>query len=160
MSVGATCTVCNHANATAINAALASGQMSQRRIADQFGLKHDAVRRHVINRHPGVIVASDTPALPPLEEGASPREKLERLIAQLEAQMTGGNARVDVSRELRLAYGDLEKMSGGASPIPTSYRDLEGWAEYEAAVFAALEPFPEAQAALAAALKALDPGEA
>jgi hypothetical protein len=37
-----------------------------------------------------------------------------------------------------------------------SYKELDGWAEYERALFTLLEPFPDARIALVAGLMKLD----
>lgn len=152
MSLGATCSVCNHKDVTLANASLAQG-VSQRRVATSLGVGHDAVRRHVLNQHPGVIVAGEDTAGVVIPTGASSREQLDAIITLLNKKLANNTIRVDEMRELRLTIDAIEKLGGGPAPEVTKVSDIEGYAEYEAAMMEALEPFPLARQALAKVLR-------
>ena len=115
--VGATCTVCNHKDVTLINDTLT--RVSQRRTAVMFGLKHDAVRRHVISQHPGVVVAGqeEGPALP---EGASARDQLEAIAALLRKRLAAGTIREGEMRELRLTIDAIARYYAERKAIPAA----------------------------------------
>lgn len=147
--LGATCTVCNHRDVKLINAAI-NNKQATRRIAASFGVGKDAVSRHTRGRHDGVIW--DEPGVETRDD-ATPRENLEAVIELLKKKLTNGTIRTDEIRELRISLQELDKLQGGDKPEVTTVRDLDGYAELEAAMFAALEPFPEARQALAAALR-------
>lgn len=158
----ANCTVCGSPFRAKVNSEINRG-LSQRGIAHRYGLHKDAIRRHTNSRHPGVRVESDEALVPPdgeetggeerrAEPQKTPRQKLEALIASMEQQKVGGMMRVEVARELRIAYSELAKMTDGDRPKAESYRDLEGWAELERALYRALEPYPEATRAVSKAL--------
>lgn len=151
-AVGSQCTVCNHPQATEINVAVASGQ-PRRVVARRFALGHDALNRHYHHGHPGVVAAPEPLRKTlPAGEGATPRENLEAVIAMYGAKLRAGTLRVDEARELRVASAALDEMGGGEAPVPQTWREVGGWQELEAEIFAALEPFPEARQALACAL--------
>lgn len=151
---GTHCAVCNDGRAATINAAINSG-MSDRRVAADFGLTRSKVLNHRRSGHDGV--EPPDVALPAFRsvEGR-PRDKLQNLIDHSEAQLAtaAGSHRIDLVRELRIAYNDLEKMSGGAGPDSVAWRDVEGLPELLARLTAALEAYPEARLAMLAAMDA------
>jgi hypothetical protein len=152
----ANCTVCGSAFRVKVNSEISRG-LSQRGIAHRYGLSKDAIRRHTNSRHPGVRVEEDEAMISDQDRESpdekTPRQKLEAVIRGLESQKVGGSYRVDVARELRIAYSELDKMvSGGRAATAESYRDLEGWSDLEAKIFAALKDHPEALRAVAEAL--------
>jgi hypothetical protein len=150
---GARCSVCNHKDVTLINDTLK--RVSQRRTSIMFGLGHDAVRRHVTNQHAGIVVAAQEAAGVTVPgEGASARENLDAVVALLKKKLANATIRVDEIREFRLTLDAIDKMAGGPVPEVTRVQDIEGYAEYEADMMEALEPFPEARMALARVLRA------
>jgi hypothetical protein len=148
--MAAHCTVCNHQSLSVINAAL-NAKQSHRRVAASFGLGKDAINRHVMNQHPGVTIEGVEPN--PEVTGETPREKLTSLINIMEAQVRSGNARVDTMRELRIAYGELDKLSGGEGPSMVTLREVDGLIDFLKEAFVALEPYPEARMALVPVLE-------
>jgi len=154
MSTHAQCTVCNSPQVSLINDALNSGPLhgSYRGIGLKYGVDKDAVRRHCIGLHPGVIDRriSERVSIP---EGASARETLEAMVRHLSKKLAAGVIRADEMQQLRMATNDLEKLIGGSEVVIASYKDVAGWQELEEKIFAALEPFPEARKAVAEAVR-------
>lgn len=160
MALFARCTVCQHPRAKLVNERLRAGR-TYMAVAKEFDLHKDAIRRHADARHPGVQMPGDEPPVSQrnpervrelkLGDKRSPRERLEEVIHGLERQAVGGHYRVEVARELRIAYRELDEMARGSDPRAESYRDLEGWAELEAKIYEALAPYPEALEALSRA---------
>jgi hypothetical protein len=136
-----------------IDAELERAVMSRRRIARQFSLLPDAVNRHFHNGHV-VQVVQPAGSGDPLPLTGTIEEKLEWLITKLEDAITRGQVRSDVIRELRMLYKEQREAKGPVAVQATTYKDVEGWQDYEAAVYEALGPFPEARMALAKALRA------
>lgn len=142
------CSVCTHRDVKLIDEALRNG-MSQRGAATRFGVTHDALRRHAVNGH---IDDYDGPA-PKVKANGTPREDLESVRKLLVAKLASGAIRTDEIRELRITLETLDKLSGGDKPEVTSVYDLDGYRELEAAMFDALEPYPDARKALAGVLR-------
>lgn len=144
---GTHCSICNDPRAAAINAAI-NGGVSDRRVQADFGLSsRSKVMNHRKAQHPGVEPpdAPPAPEFRPVEGTA--RDKLQNLIDHMEAQAATaeGGRRVDVMRELRIAYEKLYGMTSGGEAEAVSWRDVEGLPELIEAWAAALEPFPEAR---------------
>lgn len=152
--IGSACTVCNHPQASSLNAALAGGR-SARRVAADFGLGKDAVLRHVTNQHPGAP-QKNQPRVPAptlqISEGL-PRERLEALLRQLEAQAAAGPVSPLLAQQLRQGYKDLDAMQGPPPPTEVTMRDVAGLQELLSDLFLALEPYPEARKAMSAVLE-------
>lgn len=150
---GTGCTVCEHPQHARINAILSEGAVSRRRVARDFGLNKDAVGRHCWNRHRGYDpkpkAAPDTSGED--EEGpVSERAALLVIKKQLEEEMAA-RPRSDLSRELRQVTGRLAEIDGMNAVKSLGVEDVAGLPEQVAAWFRALEPFPDARAAMLAA---------
>lgn len=157
--IGATCTVCRHPQATSINGLLGQPGYPATRIEKQFGLSRGSVLRHWRANHPGVPVVVPQGAAVPgggfaPPAGATPRQKLELLIATLEAQAAQGNIRTDVFRELRLAYADLDKLAGGEPPAEVTVAEVRGAAELAEGLSDFVRRHPEHAAELREVLRA------
>ncbi len=155
MARPAKCPICHHDQVANINAGIAGGQ-SQRSISRLYGMTTKSVRKHIQEEHRGVqkvvdetAEKSSAPTPDPTPEG-----RLKSLILRLEAdmQMQSGPLRPELARELRMAYTELSKISQ-ATPDAVKVEDVEGLPELLKDLFLALEPFPEARAAMADVLK-------
>jgi hypothetical protein len=124
--------------------------MSRRRIARQFQLDNTSLNRHFHNGHV-VTPAADPDELMPTT--GSIEDKLTWLVGKLEAAITKGQVRSDVIRELRMLYKEQREAAPPQAVIATTYKDVEGWADYEQLIYTTLQPFPEARQALAKALR-------
>ncbi|HVA86107.1 MAG TPA: hypothetical protein VNF73_07310 [Candidatus Saccharimonadales bacterium] len=136
---------------------------SDSQVAAAFGLSRQVIVNHRRTLHPGVNKEEATRGTPHIPVGevfipadGTPREKLQAVIDKLESQGRGGTLRVDVARELRIAYSDLDKMSGGLPPAIVRPQDVQGLPALLAAMQVALEPFPEARLALVKVLEESD----
>lgn len=144
---GSQCRVCRSPDSALINLALAEGK-SVRAIAKVFGLGKDSVARHAAAQHPGVVIEKkDRPPRPPT--GESELEQLQVLREQLMEQMDE-RPRSDTARELRQVHQRIAEISGADRPKSVTVVDVQGLPELISSWFVALEPFPEARAALLA----------
>lgn len=154
---GSTCTVCRHPQVSSINALIGQPGVPATKIEKQFGLTRGSVLRHWRSQHPGTPsqsgVQNHNGFQPPA--GATPRQKLELLIATLEAQAATGNIRTDVFRELRLAYADLDKMGGGEPPSEVTVAEVQGAAELAAGLFDLTTKYPQIRDDVTALLRAV-----
>jgi hypothetical protein len=161
-AIGATCTVCLSSRVKLIDAELERGVMSRRRIARQFQLDNTSLNRHFHNGHVvqtvqvAQLVGSGDPldVLGPMPVGGTIEDKLDWLVGKLEEAINKGQVRSDVIRELRMLYKEQREAKGPVAIQATTYKDVEGWQDYEAAVYEALGPFPEARQTLAKVLRA------
>jgi hypothetical protein len=154
---GADCATCNHPQVAEINAMFAEGRLSGRRIDDIFGLARGSVSRHVHRHHPGAPPARNgavkaAPSSPGRlgETGPTEVDRLIVLRRQLEDDMAA-RPRSDTARELRQVNQRIAEISGEARPKQVSVADVAGLRDQVARWFEALEPYPEARAAMAAA---------
>ncbi len=148
-NIGVMCTVCNHPQKAMIDAALTGTRKpSFRAIAASYGLKYDAVRRHMMNHVvPAAQAANPLGWQPPA--GASWKEKMEALALALET----GRVRSDVAAQLRLAYKELDEQDGMDAPVPITMRDVPGLAEAWGEVFMFLRRWPQARDEWAAIMR-------
>lgn len=154
------CTVCQHPERDAINHALVS-DTSNRRIAAQYSLSEQAVRRHKAEHLPSIMVKS---------QEASDVAHADQLLAE-------------VNRLYRVAIGIMEKSSakkpetalraiGVAGRMLELLGELMGelnrqpqvnilvapeWLQVRTVLLRALQPHPDARAAVAAALVTMEP---
>ena len=131
-----TCTVCNHANRAAIDAALIGGRAATRVAAD-FSLHKDAMLRHQKNHvnAPGSWMPADN---------ASWRDKMESLAKALER----GEVRPDVASQLRLTYKELDEAGNNAGPTEITVSELPWLAEMLGDLLLAVDRWPQARDAL------------
>ena len=139
--MGLPCTVCALPLAGAINELLLAGR-SARAVAGEFGVSYDALTRHARNH-----LAKRTPPPTPVPSG----DPLDELVAALRVRALAGNP-AD-TREYRLALQAQAAAHHAAAPS----RDLAAepeWIALRTTMLDALEPFPHARLAIAAALEA------
>jgi hypothetical protein len=158
-----------------------NGGASDASVSRLLSVSRDSVQRHHANGHvapPSAVAAVAVPVAPraatpatsvPGEASdASPidpstaRDEFDFIKAELDTMLAANPSptqRLAILTEHRRTIEARARVIGPAPSEPVSYADLEGWAEYEAAMFEALEPFPEARTALAEALRKLE-GEA
>lgn len=127
-----------------------------RQIAKRFGLGKDSVNRHAFKRHPGVVVPDARPPVRDLDvprAGLDDRTELQKLETQREAleRALERNARADTSRELRQVNQRIGEIRGDHQAKTVTLADVEGLREQVRRWFEALEPFPDARDAMAAA---------
>jgi hypothetical protein len=138
------CTICARSDAGTIAEMLGSGR-SARSLAALLGLSNAALLRHARNHlpRPSEPETSGRRDVPP---GLDP---LDELTAALRVRALAGNP-AD-TREYRLALAAQAAARHGAAPT----RDLAvepDWIALRTIMLAALEPFPKAREAIAAAL--------
>lgn len=162
---GALCQVCNSPYAAQINAAVAAHVSGEKRstmsaIASRFGVHKDALLRHQNNRHPGTIApgkpSTSKPDEPP-ELSGSELDRLRASAAILEADFQK-RPTAETSRELRLIWQRVAELEGQDAPKSVGVEDVEGLPELVAAWAEALEPYPEARAAMQRVTERLAPG--
>ena len=140
--MGVACTVCALPTAGAIAELLRSGR-SARAVAAEFGLSYDAVTRHARNH------VAKRPSTPVPDSGADP---LDELVKALRVRALAGSP-AD-TREYRLALAAQSDLRHSAPPQHDLATEPE-WIELRARMLHALEPFPEARAAIVAAIGGL-----
>ncbi len=153
------CTVCSHPDREAIDQALAGGS-DNATVATAHGLKKDAVRRHRHNHLSAALKAVAT-----RRERAGARKAVDRLeelhvraTALLDTAETEGNMTMTLGavKELRGLVKDLARLTGEYDDKPTvnvlNVATSPEWVQLRGAILAALEPFPDAAAAVARAV--------
>jgi hypothetical protein len=160
-----TCTVCSHDQRAEIDRALATGNASNRRIASHYGLTERAIRSHKAGHLPARLVKA--------AEQADVRHAID-VFAQLKAI---NGAALNVLKEARdVKDGDLalkaidriqkqielqarligELQEGATVNVLVAHPE---WLAVRATIFAALDGFPAARQAVAAALTEADRGD-
>lgn len=144
---GTGCTVCEHPDVASINADIGAQALSNRKIAAKYGLDRGAIGRHEYKRHPGVPDTGRAPGGVTPPDGSSQLDRLKLIRSQLEDDMAA-RARAETSRELRQVNARIAEIEGTDRPKTLSVADVAGLPEQVAAWFRALEPYPEARAAM------------
>lgn len=158
-----TCTVCTHDERHQINLALVTTRDPYRDIAQQFGVSKDAVMRHSRNHLPKLLVEA-TQALE-VANADDLLAKVEELRVKAMDVLTEAEEAKDhrtmlaaidrASKQLEL----LAKLMGELSDAPQINLTLSPeWLEVKTAVVLALEPYEEAQTAVARALEGVGCG--
>ena len=149
---GTGCAVCEHADRALIEADIAGGVLSNRKIALKYGMSKDSVGRHVYKGHAGdkLIQRPRNSRRATASADAPELDKLLVLRSQLEADMSQ-RPRAETSRELRQVNQRIAELRGADRPKSLSVSDVRGLPEQIARWFEALEPFPEAREAMLAA---------
>jgi hypothetical protein len=159
LTVGRACKVCEHPQRRDIETWLAGGD-SLRQIGERTGLSKDALSRHHRDHSP-VWLTSVTASQP--SEGTV-RERIERIIAQLEQIMADARAgrrhtvALAAAKELRASLETVGRITGELDERPTTVINLatsEEWLRTREVIVAALRPYPEASTAVIAALAPL-----
>ena len=154
------CTICSHAQRSAIEAALVTGTPN-RVIARQFDVGHDAVRRHA-SEHVGQQIAQHKEA----REEAQALDVVKQLgTINHYALAAMSEARTANKPELMLKAMDRvqrqielqAKLLGQLSDAPVvNILLLPEWLTFRSALLAALVPHPQARIDVAAALMAIE----
>ena len=156
------CSVCHHPDRAAIDAALVAGE-PYRSIAQRFAASSDAVLRHKLAGHlPAALVKA---------QDAQEVTQADDLLAQLRALRSksyglllaaerAGDIRTALAgvREARACLELLAELEGELDRRPVvNLLIAPEWLSVRAALFVALAPYPEARAAVADRLLALEP---
>ena len=158
------CSVCDHPERAAIDAALVEGA-SYRTIAHQFSLSRYAVGRHAREHLPVHLAAAQEAATAAsaddlLSQVEALRQKATRIGDKAEK---AGDLRTALQgvRELVRIVELLARLQGELQEAPiVNILLLPEWVQVQTVLLAALAPFPDARAAAAAALVELDGREA
>ena len=170
------CTICTHPEHDAIDAALV-GEVANRRIAAQYAVSEQAVRRHREDHLPSVMVKSEQAKevtraddlIGQLQEITARTDRLYKIAdgiigkaASSEDWRTALMAVREASNANREARANLEllgELLGELNRNPTVNIHLSAeWIEVRALLVNALQPYPEARTAVAAALVEVDHG--
>src|SRR5829696_7478950 len=158
------CTVCTHPDAVLINEALIIEKVSNRSVAKQYGVDHNAVQRH--RKHVPQLLVKASQAM----EVAQADDLLDQ-VRDLQRRALSILDKAEAADELRTALaaiaqarGNLEllgKLAGelqqeGATNIQIALSAHPDFVRLRAAVVGALEEHPEARWAVAAALKEIE----
>lgn len=147
------CTACSHEDALAINEALVLVGKSNRVVARQYGLHHDAVRRH--REHiPELLL--EAAKLRGIEQAEDLLDTLRGLHARTVAILDEAEERAELRTALgaiREARGNLELLARLRHLIDTRPQvNILIAPHVQQAIVAALRPYPEAGYAVADAL--------
>ena len=140
------CSVCSRPDAGAINALLADGR-SARSVALELGLSEDAVQRHA-QRHTGRGGPATRPH-PAAPATVATGDPLDELVDALRTQALAGNPAL--VHQYRLALSAQADVRHAAPPVRDLATEPE-WIAVRTAILRALEPFPDARLAVAAAV--------
>jgi hypothetical protein len=153
------CTVCSHPDVAGIDQALVAGGVN-RRIAAQYGLTEASVRRHKEEHVPAKIAkakkaqtVADADDL--LHQAGALRTKAMSLLLKAEA---AGDYRTALAgiREARGCLELLARLMGELNDQANiNVIVAPVWIELRAAVFDALQPYPDARIAVAERLHAV-----
>ena len=155
------CTVCAHPESLSINEALILEGRSNRAISDQYGLSRDAVRRHKQHIPQLLLNARDLSEeyeaetiLQKIED--LQRETLEQLKAAKEEADNDGDRGV-VLAAIREQRSNLELVAKVSQLIDERPQvNVLIAPQVQAAIVAALQPYPEARLAVVEALDELE----
>ena len=152
-----TCSVCTHPESFAVNEAVVLEKKSNRVVARQFGLHHDAVRRH--REHIPKLLVEASRAMDAYEADdllVRVEDLHRRTLAVLEAAEETGELRTALAA-IREARGNLELVGRITKELDerpvTNVLISPEWIELRAVIVAALEPYPDAKGAIVRALE-------
>jgi transposase-like protein len=158
-----TCTVCRHADRVAIDRALVGvgGGGSLRSIAKQYGVSASAVLRHRVDHLPAsLLTARDA-------EEATNADDLLAELRSIQARARGLLDRAEEGGDLRAAVAAIRELRGNLELLAKLTQQLDTrptlnvlvapeWLTLRAALLDALAAFPQARAAVAGRLAALE----
>lgn len=156
------CTICTHPDRAAIDAALLAGEPF-RHIAARTDTSTGALQRHKEEHLPVTLVQA---------RDAADAAHADDLLAQVRGLQSRALAILDTAEaagELRVALAAIREARGNLELLARLLGELqEGatvnvtlspqWVEVRAVIVAALAPFPDARAAVAARLAAVEGG--
>lgn len=158
------CTVCSHEQAEAIDEHLVEG-WAHARVAREFGVSRDAVRRHALTHLP-LVLARVTEQLQD-RRGMSLLERIENLYERTDSilvslEQTGrASQSLAAIRELRAVTELLGRCTGELRDGPSTVINIVSsseWAAIRGALFTALEAHPAARQAVSGRLLELEAG--
>jgi hypothetical protein len=103
--MGRSCTVCSHEDTLAINEALVLEKKSNRRIAAQYGLSEQAVRRHKEHIPQLLVAAAEM-------QGIEQAEDLLDTMHGLHARTVAILNEAEDKQEIRTALGAIREVRG------------------------------------------------
>lgn len=156
------CTVCGHPDREAVEAALVA-QRGLRDIAGQFRLSKSALERHKANHLPATLVKAQH------AEVVADADSLLSQVRDLQRKALAILAKAEAAGELRTALQAIGQARGNLELLAKLLGELDDrpqvnvllapeWQAVRSALLAALGPFPEARAAVAARLLELEAG--
>jgi hypothetical protein len=152
------CTICCHSSRGAIDAAIVT-HVAYRDIAERHGLTSSGVWRHAQSHVPQTLVKATEAAA--VTHADTLLDKVTGYIRDAEAIMAGANTDDDK----RLALQALDRAMSGVTLLAKLGGDLDErghvnvlitsphWVQVQAAILSALAPYPDATAAVKAALR-------
>lgn len=154
------CIICHRSDRERIEHDLAQGK-SLREVGRAYGIDHSAVFRHKRDHTANEIAQVNRQdkergsALARLETLYDTAEKLLRKALKGDASV---NAQVQVVKEVRACLELIAKMTGELNERPQTVNLMMApeWLQVRAALFEALNPYPEALNAVAARLGTLE----
>jgi hypothetical protein len=153
------CTICSHPNRAKIEAALVNGEPN-RRIASRFQIQEIAIRRHVADHFPATL-ARAREALE-ITRGDALLDQVKTVLAKTWVVLAHVEAEHDHEKTLKALAGLdarltlLAKMMGELrDQSVTNILVIPEWQQLRTRVLAALVPYPDARAAVVAALEAV-----
>jgi len=158
------CTICSHSNRTEIEEALLKGGQSFRRIAARYAVTEQSLRRHKAAHIPAALAQAGAAAEVAraddlLAQARALQQKALSLLAQAEAVGDRKTALQGV-REARGCLELLARLLGELNERPqVDILLAPEWAAVRGALLVALQPYPEARAAAATALRRLGDGQ-
>jgi hypothetical protein len=156
------CTVCRHPESFAINEALVLEKVSNRAITRQFGLHHDAVRRH--RKHIPELLVKASQAM----EVAQADDLLEE-VRSLQRRAYAILNTAEQTGELRTALAAIREVRGNLELLAKLLGELDErpvinlttspeWIELRAVIVTALEPHQDAQESVLKAIRSVNGG--
>jgi len=159
------CTVCEHPERDAIDAALVSGE-PVRALARRYGLSSSSVSRHAHNHLSAALAAMQSQEQ--AERRASLLDRIETLIGRAETMFATASEEgkasqaLNVLKELRALLELLGKATGELDTRPQVTVNLlttPEWYTVRDALLSALTPYPDARAIVSGRLLELEAGE-
>jgi len=158
------CTVCDHPEREAIDAAVTRGESSYV-IAERFGASPSAIQRHARRHLSAALAAMDAPAQ---ANGRAPLpDRIETLIERCETMFTAAalegrtSQALAVVKELRACLELSGKATGELDTRPLTVVNLQTapeWLAMRAVILSALMAYPEARACVSGRLLELEAG--
>jgi hypothetical protein len=158
------CTVCSHPDSVLINEELVLKRTANRRVAAQYGLTEQSIRRH--REHIPEMLARSSLA-EEVAEADSLLKRLEDLHRRTEAIL----ARVEETDNYGASLGAIREMRRNLELIGEVTKELDRtptinlhlnpqWLELRAVIVTALEPYPDARGAVLRAIEEASNGSA
>jgi hypothetical protein len=154
------CTICQHPDRHAIDKALV-GSGTNRRIAAQFAVSEQAIRRHRAEHLPVSLAKTeeaqrDAEAVDVWREAKALRSRAYRILMRAEEIGDLRNA-LGAIREARATLELLAEVEGQLDRRPTvNVTASPEWVTLRTALLGALRPFPDARQAVVERLGSLD----